>query len=76
MIKLIWVVCLITTLYVPFENSQTENGVANIKIDDFFLQSWNLFSDSSVKMESQAAYSSLFTGQCIKLHTIIRHQLI
>lgn len=42
-----------------------ENRVANIpKKDDFFQQSWNLFSNSFIKMESKAVCLSLFTGLC------------
>jgi len=35
------------------------------KVDDFSLQSWNLFSSSCIKIESMAAYFSLFTGLCL-----------
>jgi len=31
----------------------------------FFLQSWNLFSNSFIKRESMTAYSLLFIGMCL-----------
>lgn len=60
---------LITTQYILFENpwviylcQLTMESQINQRIYDFFCQSWNSFSNSFIKMESSAAYFSLFTG--------------
>lgn len=44
------------------------------KISWFFHQSWNLFSNSHIKIE-MAMYFSLFTGPRIKMHKIIHYHL-
>ena len=57
----------------------TENGVTNItKNWWFFLSSWNLFSNFSIKKENKAAYSP-FRAPCvanvIKMQIVICHHM-
>ena len=62
--------------------TSTENWVKNIprkKCVVFFLQPWKLFSNSSIKMESKAAYFLLLTGlfnQCIKCKKLFAINLV
>lgn len=61
----------------------TENEVTNIQKNWwFFLQSWNLFLNSFIKLESTATYFFFFAvhrtmfSLRIKMHDIICHKLI
>jgi len=77
---------LIATLCISFENLQVmylcqleKESQINQKKLGFFLQSWNLFSNSRIKMESKAAYFLLFTvtvfSECMKIHKLIYRNL-